>query len=136
MDSTFTAPRTMEEVFFYCERSANPVGELVLRIFGLWNAERRVCSDAICTALQLANFWQDIAPDKAKGRFFVPATWLERHRLDAERLLKAERLHDKPSVWKDVCRSFASLQYIFLPRAHNCCRCCPRSGFEQKSRSR
>jgi squalene synthase HpnC len=103
MDSTFTAPRTMEEVFFYCERSANPVGELVLRIFGLWNAERRVCSDAICTALQLANFWQDIAPDKAKGRFFVPATWLERHRLDAERLLQAERLHDKETERLEGC---------------------------------
>jgi len=95
MDSTFTAPRTMEDVLFYCERSANPVGELVLRIFGLWNDERRAYSDAVCTALQLANFWQDIALDRAKGRLFIPATWLERHHLKAEHLLKKEPLHER-----------------------------------------
>ncbi|MBP9127843.1 MAG: squalene synthase HpnC [Elusimicrobia bacterium] len=60
------------DLLFYCRHSANPVGELVLRLFGLWTPERGRWSDAICTALQLANFWQDVTVDALKDRIYIP----------------------------------------------------------------
>lgn len=60
----------------YCRRSANPVGRLVLRVFGYRDAQLDRESDAICTALQLTNFWQDLARDWQKGRVYVPADLL------------------------------------------------------------
>jgi phytoene synthase len=56
----------------YCRRSANPVGRLVLRIAGYANADLDRASDALCTALQLTNFWQDLERDWQKGRLYVP----------------------------------------------------------------
>jgi phytoene/squalene synthetase len=58
----------------YCRRSANPVGRLVLRIAGYDRPELDSASDAVCTALQLTNFWQDLEIDWAKGRLYVPAS--------------------------------------------------------------
>jgi phytoene/squalene synthetase len=58
----------------YCRRSANPVGRLVLRVAGRDSAELDAASDAVCTALQLTNFWQDLEVDWAKGRLYVPAS--------------------------------------------------------------
>src|SRR5207249_5680439 len=60
------------DVFDYCRRSANPVGRLVLRIAGYRDAALDDLSDAVCTALQLTNFWQDLAIDWRKGRLYVP----------------------------------------------------------------
>ena len=59
-------------VLGYCEYSANPVGHLVLYLCGHRDAERQRLSDATCTALQLANFWQDVARDLEKGRIYIP----------------------------------------------------------------
>jgi len=56
----------------YCSRSANPVGELILRMFGAWNEQTRSASNAICTGLQLLNFVQDFAIDWKRGRLYVP----------------------------------------------------------------
>lgn len=61
-----------EDVFDYCRRSANPVGRLVLRIAGYEDPELDRRSDAVCTALQLTNFWQDLERDWQKGRLYVP----------------------------------------------------------------
>lgn len=61
-----------EEVIHYCRFSANPVGCLVLYLMGYRDAERQALSDATCTALQLANFWQDVARDLEKGRIYIP----------------------------------------------------------------
>jgi squalene synthase HpnC len=61
-----------DEVFDYCRRSANPVGRLVLRLAGYRDAARDELSDAVCTALQLTNFWQDLQIDWRKGRVYVP----------------------------------------------------------------
>jgi squalene synthase HpnC len=63
---------TWSEVLDYCRRSANPVGRLVLRIAGRRDAALDAASDAVCTALQLANFWQDLAIDWGRGRLYVP----------------------------------------------------------------
>jgi squalene synthase HpnC len=71
-DVTIRRFPTFDHVLDYCAHSANPVGELVLRLFGAWTPERGAWSDAICTALQLANFWQDVAVDAKKDRIYVP----------------------------------------------------------------
>ena len=60
------------DVLDYCRRSANPVGRLVLRLSGYHDAALDRASDAVCTALQLTNFWQDLAIDWPRGRLYVP----------------------------------------------------------------
>jgi squalene synthase HpnC/squalene synthase HpnD len=71
-----------EEVIDYCRYSANPVGRLVLYLCGFRDAERQRLSDATCTALQLANFWQDVSRDLDKGRIYIPRDSLRLHGLD------------------------------------------------------
>jgi phytoene synthase len=63
---------TWPEVLDYCRRSANPVGRLVLRVAGYDDPQLDRWSDAVCTALQLTNFWQDLIPDWRRGRLYVP----------------------------------------------------------------
>ena len=67
-----------EEVVGYCRYSANPVGRLVLYVCGYRDAERQELSDYTCTALQLANFWQDVSVDYANGRVYLPQEDLRR----------------------------------------------------------
>lgn len=64
--------KNFEEVLYYCRHSANPVGRLILLLFGYRREEWFDWSDNICTALQLANFWQDTAVDLKKGRIYIP----------------------------------------------------------------
>lgn len=63
---------TYADLLHYCDHSANPVGRLFLHLFGYRDTERQALSDATCTALQLANFWQDVARDYQKGRIYLP----------------------------------------------------------------
>jgi squalene synthase HpnC len=76
-----TTPRyaNWEEVLGYCRNSANPVGRLVLMLCGYRDEERFRLSDATCTALQLANFWQDVTLDWDKGRVYLPLDLLARY---------------------------------------------------------
>jgi squalene synthase HpnC len=60
------------ELLDYCSRSANPVGRLLLHLYGVHDAQALVRSDAICSALQLINFWQDLGVDIPRGRFYLP----------------------------------------------------------------
>jgi squalene synthase HpnC len=69
---------TFEQLCEYCRCSANPVGRLVLYLCGAFDAERAKLSDNICTALQLANFWQDVARDYDMGRVYLPREDRER----------------------------------------------------------
>ena len=71
-DVTTTRYETWDTVFDYCRRSANPVGRLVLRVAGYDDRGLDSASDAVCTALQLANFWQDLAIDWRRGRLYLP----------------------------------------------------------------
>jgi squalene synthase HpnC len=71
-DQRVTRYQTFEDLLGYCRYSANPVGHLVLYLGGYRDAERQRLSDFTCTALQLANFWQDVSPDYEKGRIYLP----------------------------------------------------------------
>jgi len=86
-DQTVTRYETWDDVLGYCRWSANPVGRLVLRLCGYADSERDRLSDATCTALQLANFWQDVAVDLTKGRIYLPLEVLRRHGYSEAELL-------------------------------------------------
>ena len=79
---------TWEELLDYCRRSANPIGRLVLRIFGYRDPELEAQSDALCTALQLANHWQDLGIDTRRNRLYVPHALLVEHAVDAGELMQ------------------------------------------------
>lgn len=85
---------TFEQLLEYCSYSANPVGELVLYLFGYQDDERRRLSDATCTALQLANFWQDLSRDLDAGRVYLPLEDMERFGYSETDLLS--RRHNEP----------------------------------------
>jgi len=85
-DQTVTRYRSFSDVFDYCRYSANPVGRLVLGLCGYHDADRHALSDATCTALQLANFWQDVTVDLEKDRVYLPLDLLEAHGYPLEAL--------------------------------------------------
>ncbi len=82
MDANFKSPDTFEDLLNYCSFSANPIGEIILRIFDLYNESTIKYSNDICTALQLANFWQDFSVDLPNGRCYIPAEILEKYDLN------------------------------------------------------
>lgn len=75
------------ELLDYCRRSANPVGRLLLHLYGVADDASLRRSDAICSALQLINFWQDLGVDTRRGRLYIPATDCARHGVSADALL-------------------------------------------------
>jgi squalene synthase HpnC len=77
-DQTVTRYETFEDLLGYCRNSANPVGHLVLYLCGYRDTDRQALSDSTCTALQLANFWQDVSDDYDKGRIYLPLEDLRR----------------------------------------------------------
>jgi squalene synthase HpnC len=77
---------TFTELADYCSRSANPIGRLLLLLYGLTGAESGRQADAICTGLQLANFWQDIALDWRKGRVYLPGEDMARFGVTEEQI--------------------------------------------------
>ncbi len=77
-DQLVTRYPAYEDLERYCTLSANPVGQIVLHIFGVATEERIVLSDRICTALQLAEHWQDVAEDLGNGRIYLPSEDLAR----------------------------------------------------------
>lgn len=83
-DQTVTRFETFDDILAYCRYSANPVGHLVLYLCGYSDAERQQLSDHTCTALQLANFWQDVFVDYGKGRIYLPLEDLRRFGVTGE----------------------------------------------------
>ncbi len=88
MDCTIREYKTFDDVLEYCRYSANPVGRLILTLFGYRDQERYHFSDAICTALQLANHWQDVAVDLKKDRVYLPQEDLKQFGLTTQDLFK------------------------------------------------
>jgi squalene synthase HpnC len=85
-DQTVARYQTFDDVLGYCRYSANPVGHLVLYLGGYKDAERQRLSDFTCTALQLANFWQDVAVDFEKGRIYLPLDDLRDHGVSEDQI--------------------------------------------------
>ncbi|MGB0064726.1 MAG: squalene synthase HpnC [Terracidiphilus sp.] len=87
-DQTVARYATMDEVLAYCHYSANPVGRLVLYACGEVSEENFRLSDATCAALQLANFWQDVRADFAKGRVYLPQDDMRRFGVSDETIAR------------------------------------------------
>ena len=87
MDQVKTEYETGEELLEYSHYSANPVGRLVLWVCGYRDEKLALLSDKVCTALQLANFWQDVVEDAERGRRYLPAESLERYGVDEGQIL-------------------------------------------------
>ena len=83
-DQRVTRYPTFDDLLAYCDLSANPVGELVLHVFGADTEERLRWSDAICSALQLVEHWQDVGEDRLAGRIYLPLEDLARFGVDEE----------------------------------------------------
>ncbi len=90
-DQSKTRYDSFEELLDYCCRSANPVGRIVLKLGESLDAENSLLSDQICTGLQLVNFWQDVARDRAKGRVYLPADEMRRSGV-------SDRMLDQPTT--------------------------------------
>jgi len=99
-DVTTTRYETWDEVLDYCRRSANPIGRLMLLVTGYAGPAANTKSDAVCTALQLTNFWQDLAVDWARGRLYVPQ---EIVRVHGANLVDLDRGELSPA-WRLVMR--------------------------------
>jgi len=89
-DVTVCRYERFDELLDYCRRSANPIGRLILLLFGYRDDQRPQWSDDICTALQLANHWQDVAVDLGKDRIYLPHEDLSRFGLTAEDLMRRQ----------------------------------------------
>jgi squalene synthase HpnC len=85
-DQVVSRYRSFDDLLGYCRLSANPVGRIVLHVFSSYTPERAELSDAVCTALQLAEHWQDVAEDLAAGRIYLPLDDLESYGCAAEDL--------------------------------------------------
>jgi squalene synthase HpnC len=83
-DQRVSRYETLNDLLGYCRYSANPVGHLVLYLCGYRDSERQLLSDYTCTALQLANFWQDVSADFVKGRIYLPLEDLRRFHVSEE----------------------------------------------------
>ena len=89
-DQTVTRYQTFHDVLGYCRYSANPVGHLGPVFVRLRDGERQALSDYTCTALQLANFWQDVSVDFAKGRIYLPLEDLRRFGVSEDEIRNSE----------------------------------------------
>lgn len=105
------------ELMDYCTRSANPVGRLVLGLCGYSDAQRYALSDATCTALQLANFWQDVAVDLEKDRIYIPRELMEKYGVGEEQLFSRQHSAAFAAVMRDACAMARELfeQGLALP---------------------
>lgn len=103
-DVTVHRYATWPDLLDYCRRSANPVGRIVLRIAGYNEARLDRWSDAVCTALQLTNFWQDLKVDYSRGRIYVPAEDMRLHHA-LERSLSGPRM---TAEWRRLAEELVS----------------------------
>ena len=105
-DATFT---TWDDLLGYCRGSANTIGRLVLALYRIEDPEAWRASDAVCTALQLTNFWQDLGPDLKRGRLFLPLEDLARFDLRREDLARPASRTNLTKLLTHECRATRDL---------------------------
>jgi squalene synthase HpnC len=111
MDQGIHRHPTFADLLHYCDHSANPVGHLFLYLFGYRDQERQRLADCTCTALQLANFWQDVARDYRKGRIYLPLEDMERFGYTEEELSRKVVNHQfRQLMALEVSRAVALFQ--------------------------
>jgi squalene synthase HpnC len=117
-DQSVTRYPSFDALFGYCRNSANPVGRLVLYLCGYSDAERQRLSDATCTALQLANFWQDVTVDLLKDRVYIPLDVMARHGYTVEELFARQFTPAFREVMHEIVETARGLfqQGLPLPR--------------------
>ena len=115
-DGTGYADR--EELLDYCRRSANPVGRLMLHLYGVNDQRALAQSDAICSALQLANFWQDFSVDLPRRRYYLPASDARRHGLDPAAPDTWPRHPQAPALVRELCEWTRALMLSGAPLVH------------------
>lgn len=101
----------------YCRRSANPVGRLLLHLWDIGDARALAQSDAICTALQLINFWQDISRDGPRGRHYVPLADLQAHGVTLDDLARGRDSAASRAMVAGLCRWAGALMDEGAPLA-------------------
>ena len=116
-DQTVTRYDSWEDLYAYCRWSAHPVGRLVLHLCGHADAERQRLADATCTALQLANFWQDVPVDLDKGRLYLPLELLRKHGCDEEDVLRRRATPAFRAALKEAVQVARGLFHQGLPLA-------------------
>jgi len=110
-DAAQTRYADRAELLDYCRRSANPIGRLLLHLYGIDDAGALARSDAICSALQLANFWQDLGVDTRRGRLYLPEADCRRHGVDPLDLLAGK---DSAAVRRLVADAVAWARGLML----------------------
>jgi squalene synthase HpnC len=106
------------ELLDYCRRSANPVGRLLLHLYGVQDELALRRSDAICSSLQLINFWQDFSRDGPRGRVYAPHSDLTRHGLGAPELLACRDSPVARALIADLCAWAEQLMQEGAPLVH------------------
>jgi squalene synthase HpnC len=101
-DQVVTRYRDWDGILEYCRYSANPVGRLLLMLCGYRDEARFEMSDATCTALQLANHWQDVTVDLLKDRVYIPLDLIARHGYSVEKLFAREFTPEFAAVMRDI----------------------------------
>ena len=117
----------LDELLDYCRRSANPVGRLLLHLYGVHQPRDLQQSDDICTALQLINFWQDLSRDLPRQRHYLPQDLLERHGIDPGALTPA---HDSAAARRLVAELVAHARALMHRGAPLAVRLPGRIGWE------
>lgn len=118
------------ELLAYCRLSANPVGRLLLHLYGLRDAQALAQSDAICSALQLANFWQDLSLDMARGRHYLPRADCAAHGLDPLDPAALQAPHARPQAARLLAACNAWARASMLAGAPLARRLPGRAGWE------
>jgi squalene synthase HpnC len=116
-DQTVQRYSRWEDVLEYCRYSANPVGRIVLCLCGYRDSERQRLSDVTCTALQLANFWQDVARDLEKGRIYIPLRVAAAHRVSENEIVNKQFTPHFSALMGDLVARTRSLFAIGGPLA-------------------
>ncbi len=114
MDIYFSQPNTFDDLMNYCEYSANPIGELILRLFNEYNEETATLSNKITSALQLINFWQDISIDLKNNRRYIPKSLMDQYLL--QKIPNFDNVHtniENPTKIEEFGQFNALFEYLF-----------------------